>query len=87
MSTRRDSPDGRIVASGAADNAPGAGDPKPALAGGFPSKSGNPTGTLNQEFLDPLLAPAPDPNHEQFGEAGRDKSQDNVRKKDDGEGL
>jgi hypothetical protein len=25
--------------------------------------------------------------HEQFGEAGRDKSQDSVRKKDDGEGV
>ena len=32
-------------------------DPKPQLAGVSASKSENPTGTQNQEFLDPVLAP------------------------------
>jgi hypothetical protein len=37
-------------------------DPKAAVSGGFPSKSENRLGTLNQEFLDPVLAPAGDPD-------------------------
>ena len=37
-------------------------DPQTAGSGGFASKSENRTGTLNQEVLDPLLAPAFSPN-------------------------
>jgi hypothetical protein len=37
-------------------------DPKPAVSGGFSSKSENPTGTLGQELSMPLLAPARDPD-------------------------
>ena len=36
-------------------------DPKPGFPGGFPCKSENPTGTLNQEVLSLERAPAPDP--------------------------
>ena len=38
------------------------GDPKPQLAGVFPCKSENPTGTQNQEILDPVPALPPDPD-------------------------
>jgi biotin operon repressor len=37
-------------------------DPKPQLAGVFACKSENPTGTLDQEILVPVLAPALDPD-------------------------
>jgi hypothetical protein len=37
-------------------------DPKAAVSGGFASKSENRAGTLNQEVLDPALAPAPGPD-------------------------
>jgi hypothetical protein len=37
-------------------------DPKPGLPCGFPCKSENLTGTLDQEVLSPELAPIPDPN-------------------------
>jgi Helix-turn-helix domain len=37
-------------------------DPKPGLSCGFPCKSENPTGTSNQEPIDLLSAPAPEPN-------------------------
>jgi Helix-turn-helix domain len=37
-------------------------DPKAAVSGWFASKSENPPGTLNQDVLDPVLAPARDPD-------------------------
>jgi hypothetical protein len=37
-------------------------DPLKGSGGPFSCKSENPTGTQNQEILDPVLAPAPDPN-------------------------
>jgi hypothetical protein len=37
-------------------------DPKPGLSCGFPCKSENPPGTLNQEVLSLERAPAPDPD-------------------------
>lgn len=37
-------------------------DPKPRLPGGFPCKSENPLGTLDQEVLSLELAPARDPD-------------------------
>ena len=37
-------------------------DPLKGSAGPFSCKSENPTGTQNQEILDPVLAPAPDPD-------------------------
>ena len=37
-------------------------DPKPGLPRGFSCKSENRPGTLNQEFLDPVLAPGRDPD-------------------------
>jgi hypothetical protein len=37
-------------------------DPKPQLAGVPASKSENPTGTQDQEYLDPVAASAHDPN-------------------------
>jgi hypothetical protein len=38
-------------------------DPQAAATGGFPSKSENRTGTPNQEVLDPVSRPLPDPNN------------------------